>query len=492
MADLLLGVDAGQTVTKAVLFDVEGTVRASGSTRVPVHTPAPRWVERDMEEVWQATASAIRACLHTAGVPATRVAAVGVVGHNDGLYPVDAAGSPVRAAVTAMDSRAHEVLAGWRQGPVWPQALRLTGQVPFAASPAAVLAWFAQYEPSVLDRSRWFLFCKDWLKLRLTGEVSTDPSEASASFTDVHTQGYAPAALELYGLAGYADRLPPILPSTAVAGGVTGAAAADTGLALGTPVVSGAHDVDAAALGMGAVDVGALSLVAGTFSINQVVSADVRVDERWQARSFVEPRRWLNMSTSPASATNLEWFLRTHGGAGDYLRVEQEVAESLTGPSSVLYLPFLYGSPHGEQASGAFVGLRGWHGRGHVLRALLEGVVLNHRTHVTALRSRFTVAPQVALSGGASRSALWSQLFADALRLPVVVPRCVETGAHGAALLAGIGAGLYPDVASAARVVQVSRRHVPDPARADVLDAAYAAYLDAVEGLAPVWAGLAR
>lgn len=487
MAELLLGVDAGQTVTKAVLFDLEGRQVGIGTAKVATSSPQARWVERDMDAVWEATATAIRACV--ASVPDAEVVAMGIAGHGDGLYPVDERLRPFRPAFTAMDTRAHEILAGWRADGTWDRALELTGTVPFAGSPAPLLAWLTRFDAGVVERARWLLFCKDWLRLRLTGTVATDLTDASASFTDVRAQGYSPQALDLFGLAGLEDKLPELLRSDEVAGEMTAEAAVATGLRAGTPVVVGAHDVDAAAIGMGAAEPGRLSLIAGTFSINQVVSEHVSVDPRWQARSFVRPGQWLNMGTSPASATNVEWFLRTVGleGGTAYETAAREVAAAIGGRSEVLYLPFLYGSPHGDAASGTFLGMRGWHSRGDLLRGLFEGVVFNHRYHVEALRERFAMEPAVRLGGGVARSAVWSQLFADALHAEVEVTDTDEAGARGAALLAGAGVGAIKGW----DLVRVDRRFEPSPERVEVLDEAYATYRAAIDALTPVWDRLA-
>lgn len=491
--DLLLGVDAGQTVTKACVFDRTGRPLGEGSGRVAVASPLPHWVERDLEEVWQATVAAVRSALADAGVDGARIAAVGIVGHNDGLYLLDETLSPVRPAVTAMDTRAYDVLAEWRADPVrWRRMLDLTGQVPYAGSPSALLAWFARHEPAVLERTRWVVFCKDWLRIRLTGPVglATDPSEASCAFTDARTQAYSDEVWELYGLAGLGDRLPPLRASHEVAGEVTAEAAELTGLPAGTPVVTGAHDVDGTALGTGVVAPGRLSLVAGTFSINQVVSTEVSVDERWQARTFLTPGTWLNMSTSPSSATNLEWWRSLFGMGGDqadYAALEFEVSQALEKSSVPLYHPFLYGSPYGENASAAFLGLRGWHGRGEVARAVYEGVVLGHRVHVDSLRERFALDGVARLSGGAARSPVWSQLFADALDLRVEVPACSETGARGAALLAALGIGWYDSLAEAADGVEIGRRHSPDPEGVARLANRYETFVAAAEALRPLW-----
>ncbi|MDO0910600.1 FGGY-family carbohydrate kinase [Streptomyces sp. DT2A-34] len=494
--DLVLGVDAGHTVTKAVLFDAAGRPVAQGSGTLPLSTPRPYWVERGMDDVWRMAHQAIAACLAAAGPDAGRaVAAVGVAGHGDGLYAVDERGRPVRAAIVAMDTRAEPVPEEWRGTAVWSRALDLSGTVPFAGSPAALLAWLARHEPGVLQRARWLLSCKDWLRLRLTGVAATDPTDASASFTDMRRGGYAPELLDLYGLGAFVGLLPPVLACDAVSGTVTREAAALTGLTAGTPVVTGAHDVDAAALGIGGTTPGELCLIAGSFSINQVVGKRPVVDPRWQVRHFVRPGQWMTMSTSPASVANLEWFLRVTGAPSDqrdgvHEVIGREVEAHLDGPSEVLFHPFVYGSPHPHPTSARSSDCAAGTAAAICCRALMEGVVLNHRWHVDALCSKLPITGSARLTGGAARSEVWSQMSADALRRPVVVTDVQESAARGAALLAATAGGLLDDVTDPRAGAAVLRRHEPDPERVAVLDEAYAVYQEAVDALGPVWARL--
>ncbi|HEY7273257.1 MAG TPA: FGGY-family carbohydrate kinase [Actinoplanes sp.] len=457
-SSFVLGIDAGQTVTKAVLFDASGRAVATGRVDTTVDSPRPGWHERDMTLLWHDAAGAIASCLRAAGGSGHRIAAVGLCGHNDGVYAVDDAGRPVRPAILATDSRAREYAERFGD-----QALALTGQVPFAGSPAAVCAWLRDREPHTLERARWLLFAKDWLRLCLTGEAGTDPTEASASFADVRTQDYSGAALDLYGLSTIAGKLPPILPAARVAGRVTPTAAAETGLAAGTPVVTGAHDTDAAALGMGAIGPGAISIIMGTFAVNQVVTPDVRPDPRWLARPFLRPGRWLHMSNSPSSASNLEWAARV---LGPHTSGRPDIAAAVASGFTVdtadapLFLPFLYGTTAGA----CFAGISGHHTAADLLRAVLDGVVFSHRTHLDELRHGFALSGTARLGGGGARSTQWSQLLADVTELALEVTDAVEAGARGAAALAGIGIGWYSSLEDAvAATVRVTRRHDPRP-----------------------------
>jgi len=479
----LLGIDAGGTVVKAVLFAPDGSTVADGYARCATEHPHPGWVERDAEAVWAACATAVSSCLvrgRRAGADA--VSAVGIVGHGDGAYLVDRNGDPVRPGIAAADGRAVAEATELSTDRV----LRLSGTHPFPGSPPALGRWLAQNEPRSLDRTSAWLFCKDWLRFRLTGTLGTDPTDASGAFTTPTTGEYSAELIELAGLSRWRSILPDLSASDEVVGTVTEHGARATGIPVGTPVVAGAHDVDGAAIGAGAVRPGETSLVAGTFSINQVVSTQVRVDPRWQARRFVQPGQYLAMATSPASASNLDWFLRRFGPYGDnsFAEVTADV-EAVAGDTGLpVFLPFLFGAPHGVSSGGGFLGLRGEHTRAHLLRAIFLGVVCNHRMHVEALRDGFTLTGVARLTGGGARSAVWSQMFADALAVPIDIPGTDEAGALGAGVLAGLGVGMWPDLETAVDATTRTRaRFEPEDAAVRGFDTVYARYLAAVDAV---------
>jgi L-xylulokinase len=495
MGKLVLGLDCGLTVTKAVLFDETGRPQATASARVPQESPEPRWVERDVDALWAASAEAIRSVLE--GVDPRDVAGVGVTAHGDGLYLLDANGRPTRAGILSLDTRAHEITERWEAEGRFGRMLEVVGQIPGPLSPAALLTWVAENEPDVFERSQWALPCKDVVKLRLTGEVCTDPTEASTSFCDVRTQAYTEEALAVYGLEDCAGMLAPVVGCTEAAGEITAEAARQTGLLQGTPVVSGLHDVDACAIGIGCLEPGQLAMIAGTASINEVISDQPIVDERWFCRNFVRPGQWMNMSLSLASAVNLEWFVQrlcradyeaaAARGEDPFAFVEREVAAVVEDPGDVLFLPFLYGSPHGAAASGSFLGMRGWHDRGHLLRAVLEGVAFNHRTHVDALRDSFGIS-EGRLTGGAARSRRWAQIFADTLGLTVLLTDAEESGALGTAMCAAVGTGMHDTLEEAAAAsVRVVDRLEPQESQSERLEAGYARYRKAIDALGSLW-----
>jgi L-xylulokinase len=465
----LLGIDAGSTVTKAVVFDLNGRVHATASQRVALQYPQPRHVERDQDELWRAVCAVTREAL--TDLDPADVIALGVTSHGDGIYLVDEQLRPTRPGIMSLDSRGEDIVHRWQSDGTADALFAITGQMPWASAPSVLLVWLAEHEPEILERTAWALPAKDMLKARMTGAVTTEPTEASLSFTNVMTQEYDDAIFRVIGLPGGERLLAPVIPSATIAGTLTAAAADELGLPVGTPVAAGAHDVDCSAIGSGVITPGVASVVAGSFSINQVISEDPRPGPAWFARNFVTPHRWMNMSISPTSSANMEWFVQNFcaadiaaapPGTDPLAFIDREVAAVLDDPSEVLVTPFLFGSVNHDGAPATFTGLRAWHTRGHLLRAIMEGVALSHRTHVAALATTFPF-DRVRLTGGATKSALWCQIFANALNLPVEVADHDESGAWGVALLSGIAVGAYADLAQGvAASIQVARRFQPE------------------------------
>lgn len=493
----LLGIDNGLTVTKAVIFDADGTQLAVARRRVPQSMPHPRFVERDMAGLWRATADAIREAIALGGRPAADIKAVAATAHGDGLYLLDRDRQPLGPGILSLDSRASGVIERWSATSLFDDALALTGQVPHVSAPSALLAWLKENDPDRYGRIAHILACKDWLRFCLTGAIGTDRTEASTSFTDFRTQEFASEAMRLFGLEELFEALPPVKHSAEIVGHVTAEAAEATGLARGTPVACGLHDVTASALGMGGHEVDTLAIVAGTYSINEVVSEQPRVDRRWLCRNAIDAGQWNNMAISPASTANYDWFLDTFCraeqaaadalGASIHEALAREIDLALKKPSTILFHPYLFGSPYGDGASGSFVGLHGWHDRGDMLKAVLEGIVFNHRTHVDALREGFPVR-EIRLTGGGSRNPAFVQMFADALDAPVAVTSTDEAAAFGAALCAGAAVGLFASPQEGARQVGMEvHRFQPDPVTSAASNERFSLFCRIAEVLRPQW-----
>ena len=493
----LLGIDSGLTVTKAVIFDADGTQLAVARRRVTQFMPKAHFVERDMDELWSATADAIREAIAISGRPANDILAIAATAHGDGIYLADKWHKPLGRAILSLDSRAGPFVERWQADGVFDQSLAATGQVPHVSAPSALLAFIREEEPGRFKRIGHAMSCKDWLTFCLSGIIGTDRTEASTSFTDVRTQEYSDEALWLFGLQDIVHALPPISQSNRIVGRVTRETAERTGLAKGTPVVAGLHDVMASALGAGRYAEGTVALIAGTYSINETLSSEPRVDRRWFCRNGIAPGSWNNMSISPASSANYEWFLETlcsaerasgeAGGKSIHEILAPEIEAAMARPSTVLFHPFLFGSPYGAGASASFFGLGGWHDRGDMLRAVLEGIAFNHRIHVDALRDGFAF-DRASLAGGVSRNPAVAQMFADVLGMPVTLTETDEAAAWGAALCAGSGAGIYADPQSDPRDLErITTTYRPDPTRSADMDKRYRAFCEIAETMAPLW-----
>lgn len=496
MTPLLIGIDVGLTVTKAVLFDAFGTPLAIARCRVAQSMPHPRHVERDMMSLWAATCEAIGKV--TAQIPQNAtVVAIGATAHGDGLYLLDRQGQPLGPGILSLDSRAGGEVAVWNETGVSALALQQSGQAPHASAPSALLAWIARHQPERFDAIGHVLACKDWLRYCLTGTIGTDLTEASTSFTDVQTQDYATDILATYGLDALRAALPPISLPDQIVGHVTPEAARACGLPVGVPVVAGLHDVTASALGVGGYGLARATMVAGTYSINETVSDSPHCTPHWFCRNGLRRGEWNNMAISPASATNYDWFLdrlcaQDRVTLGDALHhtLSLELDAARDRPSGVMFHPYLFGSPHGPGPSAGFMGLRGWTDRGDMLRALMEGIAFNHRFHIDALRAGFAIT-DMHLTGGISRNPSYAQLFADALGCPLLVTETEEPAAWGGALCAGAAVSLFESPTADPRDMTALRRaYQPNPDRNHVLERRYRLHCDMAQALAPVWARL--
>lgn len=503
MGQYFLGIDNGNTVSKAALFDLHGKEVAIASCRVDTVFLHPGWTERDMGMLWQSTASAIREVLAKSGVQPEAIAGIGSTGHGNGIYLLDKSGQPLRNGIQSMDTRATDVINEWKQSGMAEQFFPYTIQSLWPAQPNALLAWIKENEPQNYERIGAILMCKDYIKYRLTGEVSSDYTDMSgSSLLDVRKKCYSRELMALYGLSDVYDALPPLKQSFEVVGQVTRIAAEETGLAMGTPVVGGVFDVDSSAIGCGAVNAGQACIVAGTWSINEVITQEPLVDPNlFMTTLFAAPGLFLSVEASATSATNLEWFVAQCCGdeRGEALRrgisvyevCSEEVASVAPDSTNIIFHPFLYGSNVQPTARAGFYGVAGWHTRAHLLRALYEGVVFSHLRHIEKLRSAGAQIDSVRLTGGGSRSQVWSQMFADLLQVPIEVSEGTELGARGAALSASIGAGVYRNYSEAAeQAVSIIRVQEAIPANTSLYMARYAEYNHLIEVMQAPWNAL--
>lgn len=492
----LLGLDAGNTVIKAVLFDATGRQIAAHGIDGASHKPAAGMVERSVPELWENARTAIAGCLATAAIDPGAIAAIGAAGHGNGLYLLDRDRGPL-IGIQSLDMRAA-ALAAELDAAVGKELHAICLQRPWPSQTPVLLAWLKRHLPELYRRAGALLFAKDVITASLTEAPASDVSDMSgAGLLRLPEANYDMDLLALYGLEDARDLLPPLHAPVDVVGAVTRKAAEATGLAEGTPVVAGYFDVIASALGAGAGSPGTASIVAGSWSINQVFSTRPVRDDRVFMVSAVGEKRFANMENSATSAANLEWYVRTlveRGGHHDdpFGVVNAAVATVRPASDDPLFHPFLYGGRLGAHQRGGFFGLAGWHGEGHMLRAVMEGVTFEHRRHVEVLAQAGVTFSHATLSGGGARSPHWPQIFADVLGIPVSVAQAEETGALGAAIGAAVGAGIHPDVDAAMKAMTcAARTYDPDPAMRTHHDRRYAIWTRLTRAVDPLWHELA-
>ena len=499
MDGYILGVDAGNTVIKAIIFDTSGKELALAALDGHSSMPKTGHVERDLGELWRNAIAVISRCIAEAGIDPGDIVAIGCAGHGNGLYALDRAGAPL-IGIQSLDTRAVGIVGEWARSDVGGRTYQYCLQKPWAAQTPTLLAWLKRFEPELFGRIGTVFLCKDFVVNRLTGARSTDTTDMSGcGLLSMPRRRYEQDLLDAYGLGDCMPLLPQVLESAEVAGRVAPEVAALTGLREGTPVMAGLFDVVASAIGSGVTRTGAASIIAGTWSINQVITDEPIRDPSIFMLSTFDPKRYLAIESSATSAANLEWIVRefldysADGGRSPF-ELCSELVASIDPRSDVpLYHPFLYGSQQSGQARAGFYGIAGWHTRAHMLRALFEGVAFEHKRHVETLHRAGARFDEAMLSGGGSRSSVWAQIFADVLGVPVTVAKSRETGALGAAIAAGTGAGIFADFAAgAAAMTAAAHCYTPNEAVAPAYAVRYHLYGEINRAMTPMWERMAN
>lgn len=488
----LLGLDAGNTVIKAVLFDLTGRQLAMHAIDGRSHTPQPGHVERDLNELWANAREAIRTCISSARIDSSDIAAVGCAGHGNGLYLIDESGHPL-TGIQSLDTRASAVAAEL-DSKAGDALHSICLQRPWPSQTPTLLAWVKANRPDIYEETATVMLCKDFITFRLTGERVSDISDMSgAGFVRMPEAVYDDELLAHYGLEDARAKLPHLLDPADIAGAVTADAAMETGLMEGTPVIAGYFDVISSAMGAGVVGAGEASIIAGTWSINQVFSETAVVDPKVFMVARFGPGRFVNIESSATSAANLEWYVRElvergHHHDDPFGHCNDVLGRTMPADDDPIFHPFLYGSRLGSDYRGGFYGLAGWHKEGHLLRALFEGVMFEHRRHIEVLAKAGVTFDRAVLSGGGSRSPHWPQMFADGLGVPITVPEARETGALGAAIGAGVAAGIFANYeAGIAAMTRPSAVYKPNPEISAHYDRRYRLFGEIAKALRPLW-----
>ncbi len=479
MTTYLLGIDVGTTGSKALLVDADGVVKASTTTEYPMFTPQPLWAEQNPTDWWDATVTSIRRVLAEGGVQPNRVAGVGLTGQMHGLVLLDGSGEVLRPCIMWNDQRTAAQCAAITQKVGAENVLRLTGNLVLPGFTAPKIAWVREHEPEVYARVAKVLLPKDYARYRLTGSFFGEVSDASGTLLfDVGQRQWSEEMLEALEIP--RQWLPEVTESPVVSARVSARAAEETGLLEGTPVAGGGGDQAAQAVGTGIVAEGVVSATLGTSGVVFAASETYRVEPEGRLHAFCHavPGTWHLMGVMLSAAGSFRWYRDTLGdmecaqakesGRDPYDLLTEAAAEVPPGCEGLLFLPYLTGerTPYPDpNARGVFFGLTLRHSKAHLTRAVLEGVTYGLLDSLELMRGLGLAIEQVRASGGGTRSLLWRQMLADVFDTEIVTVNVTEGAAYGAALLAGVGAGVYNSVVKACETaIRVTGRAKPGPA----------------------------
>ena len=502
----LLGIDVGTSGTKVLILDEGGAVVANVTEEYPLSTPRPLWSEQNPDDWWAATTTGVRRALTSARLSGADIGGVGLSGQMHGMVMLDRDARPLRPAILWNDQRTGPQCQWITERVGFGRLLDLTANAVLPGFTAPKIVWTRENEPSVYERAAKILLPKDYVRYRLTGEYASEVSDASGtSLFDVRRREWSDEMLTALDIP--RDWLPDVFESPVVSGQISQAAAQATGLRPGIPVVGGGGDQAAGAVGSGIVEPGLVSVTVGTSGVVFAHLDEFALEPQGRLHAFCHavPGKWHVMGVTLSAGGSLRWLRDALGqdetavarlmGVDPYELLTAEAAHAPAGSEGLLFLPYLsgertpYPDPH---AKGVFVGLTLRHGKPHLTRAVLEGVAFSLRDCLELVRNLGLAVQQVRASGGGARSPLWRQIQADVFGAELVTINVAEGAAYGAALLAGVGVGVYASVEeAAARVIRVVTR-TPPSADAPRYAPGYAIYRQLYPSLQPAFEAIHR
>jgi xylulokinase len=473
---LLLGLDVGTGGARAVAVEESGNVVAEASSEYPLMSPRPGWTEQDPQDWWEGAREALG---KVAAEVEDEVVGLGLTGQMHGSVFLDASAQVIRPALLWNDQRTEEQCRKITQAVGRERLLGLAGNPALTGFQAPKILWLKDEEPENYSRVARVLLPKDYIRLRLTGEYATDASDAAGTLLlDVRERDWSAEILDALEIP--LKWMPTVYEGPESTGGLRKEVAEELGLPDGIPVAAGGGDNAAAAVGVGVVEGGLLSSSVGTSGVLFAASGGFTPDPSGRIHAFCHavPEAYHLMGVTLSAGGSLRWWRDATNAEYDEL---VERAEGVRpGAEGLLFLPYLSGerTPHLDpQARGAFVGLTTRHGIPHMTRAVMEGVVFSLRDSLEIMRELEVPLDQVRATGGGARSTLWRQLQADVYGVPIHRTTTDEGPAHGAALLAGVAAGVYRDVDEACSTVRLREEVTePDPERTRIYEEHYEVY----------------
>lgn len=481
----LIGVDVGTSATKTVLFDEDGAVAASASREYPLYQPENGWAEQRPEDWRDAVLATLKEVTDRSGIPAGDIKGIGISGQMHGLVMLDGKGEVIRPSIIWCDQRTGREVEDMLEIMPRERWIEITANPPLTGWTAAKILWVRKHEPENYSRCRHILLPKDYIRYVLTGEFATEVSDASGmQLLDVPGRCWSKEVLKALDID--ESMLGKVYESCQVTGTLLEQVAGQTGLTVDVKVVGGAGDNAAAAVGTGIVKDGTAFTTIGTSGVVFAHTSKVSIDPKGRVHTCccAVPGAWHIMGVTQGAGLSLKWFkdqfcqdyVAQAGGCDVYDLINKDVAEIGPGSSRLVYLPYLMGerTPHLDpDCRGVFFGLSAIHTRKHLLRAVMEGVSYSLCDCNEILKEMGVEVTQMMACGGGGKSPVWRQMLADLYNCTVKTVEMDEGPALGAAILAGVGCGIYPDVETAcSRIIREKSSTEPVKEEAEV----YAGY----------------
>ncbi len=499
MKNLLLGIDVGTSACKVALFTPDGQVVAQESCEYNVYYPKPGWVEQNPEEWWDAVCISIRKMICTSGIDPADITGIGIDGQGWSAIPVDLDGKVLCNSPIWMDTRAHEICDELRIQIGEAKIFDVCGNPLQAAYTLPKILWFKQNRPEVYRKIHKILQSNSFIGYKLTGVMTQDISQGYAyQCFDMHKGCWDQATCDLLGID--IGMLPDIYPCHQVIGKVTKAAAEFTGLAEGTPVVAGGLDAACGALGVGVIHAGQTQEQGGQAGGMSICIDTYQADPRLILSYHVVPDVWLLQGGTVGGGGVVRWFERefgaqermdaAHDNISSMAEMDIEADGVPLGSDGMVFLPYMAGerSPIWDtKAKGVYYGIDYAKTRGHFIRASLEGVTFALKHNLDVAQSSGANVEVLSSMGGAANSRFWTQMKSDVTGKRIVVPSSDTATTLGAAILAGVGTGVYSSFDDAvSRTIHIQREHIPDMEKHLEYQSNYETYLSLYQNLAEI------
>lgn len=494
----ILTIDNGGTLTKSVLYDIEGKAVSHSKEYISVINDVPTFIERDMNNVWDSNVKVIKYTIDKAKVDPGDIICVTISGHGKGLYLVGEDDKFIMNSILSTDTRASKYCDEWKENGIEDKLKNIIHQDLISCQIPALLNWIKDNKKDIISKIKYIFGIKDFIRYMLTGEAYGEITDFSGSaIIDLNTKEYSDESFRLLNIEEFKKYFPPLIKSSDIAGYITDEVANTTGLKSGTPVIGGLFDIDACALAMGLLDDESLAVIGGTWSINEFVQSKPSKFSTKNSIYFLDDK-YLVEESSPTSASNFEWVINNLfdkdkeicglNYANKYEYFNYMVKNSKLKEKGPLFFPFIYGSNYNQKSKATLIGVDASISKADVVRSIYEGIGYCHKVHLEKLYESKSSFKTIKLAGGIAKSDVWVQILADIFNKPIEIIDQDELGTYGAFILACIALEIYKDYKTACeKLIKVKKYVYPINKNVMVYNEKFKKYKQIEKELEKVW-----